>query len=115
MAQQPSPIEMYEAAAQGFRQRLSGVQSSQMGNATPCTKWDVQALINHNIKVAGFIEGALQENITVNPLDVSGPLPDGNALELLNAGIAKVIEVAKSGSLDQRINTSFGEMTMGSF
>lgn len=113
MAQQPNPIEMYEAAAQGFRQRLSGVQSGQMSNATPCTEWDVQSLINHNIKVTGFIEGALQENIAVNPLDVSGPLPDGNALELLDAGIAKVIDVAKSGSLDQRINTPFGEMTRG--
>ena len=77
MAQQPNPIEMLEAAAQGFRERLSSVQSSQMSNPTPCTEWDVQALINHNIKVTGFVEGALRENITVNPNDVSGPLPEG--------------------------------------
>ncbi len=115
MTQQSNPIEMYEAAAQGFRQRLSSVQSNQMGNTTPCTEWNVQALINHNIKVTGFIEGALQENVTVNPNDVSGPLPEGDALELLDAGIAKVIDVAKSSALDQRINTPFGEMTKGEF
>lgn len=83
MAQQLNPIELYEAAAQGFRQRLSGVQSNQMSNPTPCTEWDVQALINHNLKVTGFTEGVFRENITVNPLNVSGPLPGENALELL--------------------------------
>ena len=101
-----------------MRQRLYGVQSGQIGNAMPCTDWDVQALINHNTNVTGFIEGALQENMTVNPLDVSGPSSDGNVLELLNAGIAKVIkvmEVAESDSLDLRANTPFGEMTRGEF
>jgi len=73
-------------------------------------------LINHNIKVTGFVEGALRENITVNPNDVSGPLPKGNALELLYAGLARVLEVVKSqSSLDQRINSPFGEMTRGEF
>ena len=73
-------------------------------------------MINHNIKVTGFVEGALRENITVNPNDVSGPLPEGNALELLDAGLARVLEVVKSqSSLDQRINSPFGEMTRGEF
>ena len=116
MAQQLNFIELYEAAAQGFRQRLSGVQSNQMGSPTPCSEWNVQALINHNIKVTGFVEGVFRENITVNPNDVSGPLPGGNALELLDAGIAKVLGALKSvGSLDQQINTPFGEMTRGAF
>ncbi len=107
---------MHEAAAQGFRQRLSGVQSNQMSSPTPCTEWDVQALINHNLKVTGFAEGVFRENVTVNPLDVSGPLPGENALELLDAGISKVLETLKSlGSLDQQINTPFGEMTRGAF
>ena len=53
MTQQSTAIEMLEAAAQGFRQRLTSVQSSQMNNPTPCTDWDVQALINHNIKGSG--------------------------------------------------------------
>ena len=37
-------------------------------------------------------------------------------MELLDAGLAKVIEVVKdAGSLDQRINSPFGEMTRGEF
>jgi hypothetical protein len=38
MAQQPSIIELFEAAAQGFRETLTGVKSDQVNNATPCTE-----------------------------------------------------------------------------
>ena len=117
MAQQGgNPIELYEAAAQGFRKTLSGVGLNQMGAPTPCTEWNVQALINHNLKVAAFVEGVYRENITVSPLDVGGPLPGGDALELLDAGIGNVLEVLKSvGSLDQKISSPFGEMTRAEF
>ena len=116
MAQQSNPIEMNEAAAQGFRQRLSGVQSNQMNSPTPCTEWDVQALINHNINATGFAEGVYRGNVTVNPQDVSGPLPGGNGLELLDAGISNVLAALKSaGSLDQQIDTPFRPMTRGVF
>ena len=116
MAHQSNPIEMYEAAAQGFRQRLSGVQYNQMSSPTPCSEWNVQALINHNINAAGFAEGVFLGNVTVNPQDVSGPLPGVNALEALDAGIAKVVAAAKaSGSLDQEFDTPFGPMTRSVF
>ena len=49
MAQGTDPIELYEAAVQGFRQTLSGVKPDQMQGSTPCTKWNVQNLIIHNI------------------------------------------------------------------
>ena len=67
MAQQGgNPIELYEAAAQGIRKTLSGVGLNQMEDSTPCTEWNVQALINHNLKVAAFVEGVYRENITVS-------------------------------------------------
>ena len=116
MAQQSNPIEMYEAAAQGFRQRLLGVRPDQMSNPTPCTEWDVQALINHNINATGFAEGVFQGNVTVNPQDISGPLPGANALEALDAGITKVVDAAKAlGSLDEQIDTPLGQMPRGVF
>ena len=116
MADLSNPIEMYEAAAQGFRQRLSGVQSDQMSSPTPCTEWDVKSLINHNINAAGFAEGVFRGNVTVNPQDISGPVPGANALEAFDAGIAKVVEAAKaSGPLDQQIDTPIGKMTRGEF
>lgn len=117
MAQQGgNTIELYEAAIQGFAQTLSGVSSGQMQGSTPCTDWNVQALINHNIKVTGFAAGVLQENITVNPMEVDGPIPGGDPLKALNDGAAQVLEIMKAaGSADQQIHTPFGNMTRGQF
>jgi uncharacterized protein (TIGR03086 family) len=116
MAQQSNPIDMYEAAAQGFRQRLSGLQPNQMSNPTPCSEWNVQALINHNINATGFAEGVYLGNVTVNPQDISGPLPGVNASAALDTGIAKVVDTVKaSGSLDEQIDTPLGQMTRGVF
>ena len=77
MAQGTDPIELYEAAVHGFRQTLSGVKPDQMQGSTPCTEWNVQNLIIHNIKVAGFAAGVLTENIQVNSMDVEGDIPGG--------------------------------------
>ena len=117
MAQQmPNPIELYEAAAQGFRQTLSAIKEDQMSNSTPCAEWNVQALINHNIKVAGFAHGVMLENITVNSLDVAGPLPAEGAVAALDAGVARVLELIKAaGSAETQINTPFGAMTRVQF
>ena len=117
MAQQdPNPIELYEAAVQAFRQTLSGVRADQMQGSTPCTEWNVQALIKHNIQVAGFVEGVLQENVTVNPMEVEGAIPGDDPVKALDDGVAKVLGIIKAaGSADVQINTPFGEMTRGQF
>ena len=87
-----------------------------MQGSTPCTEWNVQALIKHNILVAGFVEGVLQENITVNPMDVEGAIPGGDPVKALDDYVAKVMDIVKaSGSLDTQISTPFGDMTRGQF
>ena len=116
MAQSSDPIELYEAAVQGFRQTLSGVKPDQMQGATPCTEWNVQNLIIHNLKVFGFAEGALQENITVNSMEVDGPIPGEDPVKALDDGVAKVLGILKAaGSVDTGISTPFGDMTRGQF
>ena len=117
MAQQtPNPIELYEAAAQGFSKALAAVRADQMNNSTPCIEWTVQNLIIHNIKVAGFAYGALNENITVNAMEVGDPLPGEGAVSALDAGVAKVLEFIKApGSAATQINSPFGQMTRGEF
>ena len=117
MAQQmPNPIELYEAAAQGFRQTLSAVKADQMSSSTPCTEWSVQDLINHNIKVTAFAHGVLLENITTNPMEVEGPLPAEGAVAALDAGVARILELVKqSGSAEKHIETPFGHMTRVEF
>ena len=83
-----------------------------MNGPTPCSLWNVQALINHNVKVTGFAHGVLLENITVNSQDVIGhPLPAEGAVDAFDAGVARVLELIKSpGSAEKQIKTPFGEM-----
>ncbi len=114
--QMPNHIELYEAAAQAFRKTLEGVKENQMSDATPCSEWNVQNLIIHNIKVAGFAHGVLTENITVNSQEVDEPLPAEGPVAALDAGIAKVLELVKApGSAGYQINSPFGQMTRGEF
>ena len=39
--------EAFRRASDGFMQRLNGISPSQWSAATPCTEWDVRALVNH--------------------------------------------------------------------
>ena len=87
-----------------------------MQGSTPCTEWNVQAWILHNIKVAGFAAGVLEENITVNPTDVEGAIPGGDPVKALDDSVAKVLETIRaSGSVDKQTSTPFGDMTRGQF
>ena len=114
--QMPNPIEMVEVAAQGFRSALEGVKAEQMSSPTPCSLWSVQQLINHNIKVSGFVQGILEGNVTVNPMEVDGSLPAEGAVEALAANVAGVLELAKApGLLQKTLETPFGPMVGGEF
>lgn len=112
----PNIIELYEAAAQGFRKTLAGVQLEQLNNPTPCTKWKVQNLIVHNLKVPGFVHGVFNGDMTDTTLEVRGPLPIEGPVAALDAGVASVLEMVKaSGALEKSLNTPFGPMTGGQF
>jgi uncharacterized protein (TIGR03086 family) len=41
------PLDLLSRAGDGFAGRLSIVQPDQWTAATPCTEWDVRALVNH--------------------------------------------------------------------
>ena len=112
MAQQgPNPIELYEGAIHYMRPILAGVNSSQLSNATPCTEWSVQQLINHNLKGADFVHGVLQGNVTVNPMEVGGTLPPEGTENAFVSGTNRVVELLKStGDLNKVVETPFGQM-----
>src|SRR5690242_4931176 len=66
-------MDMLEALTQTFdhtAKLVAGVQDDQLGNATPCTEWDAQALLAHLTGVvANMGRGARGDE----------PLPDVNA------------------------------------
>ena len=68
MAQQgPNPIELYEGAVQQILPIFRGVKADQLAAATPCAEWNVQNLINHNLKVAQFVFDVIAETGAADP------------------------------------------------
>lgn len=118
MAQQrtPDPVEIYQAAFRGFRKTLAGVKLEQLNHPTPCTKWHVQNLIIHNLRVPGFVQGVFNGDPTDTTLDVSGPLPTDGPVAALDAAVASVLKLVRApGALAKSLNTPFGPLTGGQF
>ena len=111
----PNPIELYECARDYMIPILGGVQASQLTGATPCTEWNVQQLITHNIKVADNVHGSILGNNTTNPMEVDDPLPSEGAREAFAAGTSRVLDLVKTNDLSKVIDTPFGQMPIGDF
>ena len=117
MAQGPNPIELYEAAVQQMLPTMAAIKSDQMSSSTPCTEWNVQALINHNLKVAVFANSVLN-GAPGDPGDmfsVAEPIPTEGAEAVFKANTAAVLATAKSMNLESVVHTPFGEMPAAGF
>ena len=109
----PNPIEVYEGAAQMMRPIMAGVASSQLSSSTPCTEWNVQQLIQHNLKVSQWVHNLLTGTGSVNPMDVSGELPREGAAAAFEAIANGLLATAKSMDLEEVVEGPFGPMTVG--
>ena len=98
--QSPNVIDLYQGAVDEMLPTLSAVRADQLTAATPCTDWNVQNLITHNIKIADFVQGIILGNNTTNPFEVGDPLPAQGGREAFTAGTAKVLELLKTGDID---------------
>lgn len=118
MAQQgPNPIELYEAAVNQMLPTIAAVRSDQLGNATPCAEWNVQSLINHNLRVAVFANSVLN-GAPGDPgamFTVAEPIPTEGAEAVFRANTAAVLATAKSMDLSTTVETPFGAMPAGNF
>ena len=117
MAQQaPDVIALYEGAVQQMLPTLAGIRTDQLSASTPCTEWNVQNLITHNIKVADYFHGIIQGNNTTNPMEVNDPLPSQGPRDAFAEGTTRVLKLLKSISdLNQVIEAPFGPMPLATF
>ena len=110
----PNPIELYEGARDYMIPIIGGAQASQLSGSTPCTEWNVQQLINHNLLVARFFNSILTGGEPVDPFAVGGDLPEEGAQDAFVAGTNKVLEAIKvPGMLEKVVPSPFGEMPAG--
>jgi uncharacterized protein (TIGR03086 family) len=114
MAQQgPNPVEIYEATVQSMQSIISGVKADQLNSTTPCTEWNVQALINHNIKVSQFFNSIFTGTGGVNPMEVNVPLPTEGAAAAFEAATGGLLATAKATDLEKVVEAPFGAMPGG--
>ncbi len=114
--QMPNPREVYEAAASRFRRAVAAVKEKQLSSPTPCTEWNVQALINHNLQTIAFTQGVLSNTPYDDSLDPRGPLPSEGVLAAFDTGISQVLDLLKApGVIDKELDTPFGRLTGGQF
>ena len=112
MAQQsmPNPVELFGEAVKNTRQIIANVKPDQMGGSTPCSEWDVKALIDHIIGGTMFFAGTLAGE------EPGQPSSDGSPADIYQAGTEKVLAGAQApGAMDKKYDTPFGEMSGGEF
>ena len=118
MAQRgPNPIELYQGAVDQMLPTLAAIRGDQFGNATPCTDWNVQSLINHNLRVAVFANSVLN-GAPGDPgamYAVAEPIPAEGAEAAFRANTNAVLATAKSMNLESVVETPFGSMPAGHF
>ena len=117
MAQQGKPniIELYEGAVHYMLPIFGGIKSEHLSKTTPCTEWNVQSLINHQIKVAQYLHAVVGESGPLeytSMFDVGGALPAEGAEAAFKAATSNVLQVLKSpGAAEKVVDTG---MPMGS-
>lgn len=112
-----NPIELYEGAVQQILPTVARITPSQYDLATPCTEWNVQGLINHNIGVQNFTHAVINKG-EVDPSimgNVNHPLPSEGAESALRSITDSVLSTLKSMDIEQIVETPFGPMPAGQF
>lgn len=101
---------LYRRATEEFGRRVHGVAAGQWGDQTPCTDWDVRALVNHLVNEASWIP-PLFEGETI--ADV-GDRFDGDLLgddpvaAWDDAAAAAMATMEGEGAMEQMVELSSG-------
>ena len=98
----PNPVETFDSAAKRARQTVAGVKANQLTSPTPCTEWNVQALLDHMVGTLNFVASSLS---------ATPPAQAKGSLEAFDAGVAAVSKAARMpGALEKKVKSPMGEM-----
>ena len=108
-------LDALQQATTATEKIVAGVQPSQLGAATPCTEWDVRALLNHMLGAMQLGAAILTDTAPEHPTPPGG-LPDvdlvgGDAGAAYRAASENLLAAARfKGALDAVHTTPLGEM-----
>ena len=105
----PTAAELYEGAVRSTCKIAAAIQPGQLDNPTPCTEWNVQAVLNH------LATGAARALATLSGTEAQEPTGDATAADFADT-TTKVLELAKApGALEKTVTTRRGEVPAGEF
>ncbi|MFI0780336.1 TIGR03086 family metal-binding protein [Streptomyces sp. NPDC021212] len=108
-----APIERFLLAGAEFERRLRAVGAEQWGWETPCTEWDVRALVNHmargNLNYTGLLNGETREDfLRRRDADALGIDPVGGYVQSVQACATAF---ARPGALERVVDYPLGRIT----
>ena len=103
--------DLYARALKQFGEKVHAVREDQWANATPCSEWDVRALVNHlvneNLWVPPLIEGRTIEEVGDRfDGDLLGDDPINRALSAAREAIGAVAHALPSHGT---VHLSYGD------
>jgi uncharacterized protein (TIGR03086 family) len=109
-----APLAAIEQACASTDRFVAGVTADQFGLPTPCTEWDVRALLNHLLGVLALHRGLLTDQPPAVNM-VPGGLPDvdlvgSDPIGAYRAGVAAVLQATDADSLAKPHDTPLGAM-----
>ena len=96
---------------------LAGVRQDSLELPTPCTEWNVLALINHNLAVQRFVDEMLSKAAPAMPgqADLTAALPQEGAEAALRAIAGSIVSKLNSMGLEEIVESPFGPRGGGEF
>jgi uncharacterized protein (TIGR03086 family) len=93
------PIELFQRAAAGAVSMVAEVRPPQRHAPTPCTEWDVEALLAHMVGGTGYLAGALR---------IDAPAASTDAVSY-GAAVERCVEALRApGALEGRCQSPAG-------
>lgn len=105
-------VTAFQRASDGFVARAQQIRADQWTAATPCTEWDVRALVNHVTAEFLWVPEMLAGRTIADVADrLDGDvLGDDPVQTVVAAQRAAVAAAQETGAMERTVHLSFGDM-----